>query len=184
MIKDLILKRTEEFVNNMYRETTFFFIEQVGKIIQETQNRNGKILLCGNGGSSAQASHFAAELMGRYKKKKNEYFAIALGSDGTVNSAIANDYGFENVFSYQIKNLASCGDVLLVLSSSGNSENVVRALKQAKALGVITFALLGKDGGLAKAYSDYYYLDTSQDTAVIQEHHLTLIHLICEYLER
>ena len=179
--KDLLLKRQEAFSESFFVDETVMFIEQVGTLIG---TRNKKIFICGNGGSASQASHFAAELVGRYKENRNHYCAITIGSDYSISSALSNDFGFENSYAFQLENLASEGDVLIVLSTSGNSKNVVKALEKGKMLKMTTCALLGNDGGKAKAYADLYYIDNNYDTAIIQEHHLVLIHLICEYLQK
>ncbi len=177
-----VLKDRINLNNNLsFMESLDLFALKLAKDISSMDGTR-KIFICGNGGSASQASHFAAELMVRYKKKRNSFFAIALSADGSIISAISNDYSYEDVFSMQLENMASKNDVLIALSTSGGSENVNRALKYAQQNEIITYALLGKDGGSAVAENSI--IVPSYDTAIIQEFHLTIIHMVCEYLEQ
>lgn len=182
-IAKLIEQRKLAFEENFINSATVKFIKDFSMMIASTYQKHS-ILICGNGGSASQASHFAAELIGHYKTKRNMYCPIVLTSDSTIITALSNDYNFDAVFSMQIESCGSEGDVLVVLSTSGNSNNVVNALKQAKNMGIITVALLGKSGGAAKEYADVCYIDTNQDAAIIQEHHLSLLHMVCDILEQ
>ena len=121
--------------------------------------------------------------MVRYKTKRNDYFALALTSDTSVITAISNDYNFDDVFAMQLENMADNGDILIALSTSGNSKNVNNALKKALALNMQTFALLGKTGGQAESLAHESLVVPSDDTAIIQEIHLMVMHLLCDYLE-
>lgn len=177
---EIIKRRKESFSDSFFDEETLSFIERLGN---EIRNNKRKIFICGNGGSASQASHFAAELMGRYRKKKNCYFAIPIGSDYAINTALSNDFGYENSYALQIENLAEEGDILVALSASGNSNNIIRALEKGGELKMFRCLFSGKKGGKATKFADLCYVDKSDDTAIIQEHHLILIHLICEYLE-
>ncbi len=137
----------------------------------------------GNGGRAADAQHIAAELMGRFKKERKALPAIALTVDTSALTAIGNDYGFDTVFSRQIEGLARKGDVVLGFSTSGNSENVIRAFKIANELGAVTIGLLGNEGGRAKDNVRLSIIVPSDDTARIQEVHITIGHIICEILD-
>ena len=125
-------------------------INHAGQLILATLQRNGKVLICGNGGSAAEAAHFATELVGRYAKTRRSLPAVALSSDGSLVTCIGNDFGFEQIFARQISGLHKPGDLVVVLSSSGNSANIIAALSEAKKLGLESIAFLGRGGGKAK----------------------------------
>ena len=141
------------------------------------------IFWCGNGGSAAESSHLAVELIGRFKNNRRPLPSISLNSDTSAITCIANDFGYEEIFSRQLEGLARSGDVLIVLSTSGNSENILRVLQKAKEVGATSIALLGKDGGKAKDLADVKIIINSKETARIQEIHLLLGHTICEFAE-
>lgn len=144
----------------------------------------GKIMVCGNGGSAAESQHFVAELVGRFEiAERPGYAAISLNSETSVMTAWANDFGLDHIFRRQVQALGREGDLLLCISTSGNSQNIVNALKQANEMGITTVNLLGKDGGEAKDYGDYNLLVPSHDTERIQEVHLHIIHQICWLVE-
>lgn len=143
----------------------------------------GKILLCGNGGSAADAQHFAAELVGRFEVERSGLPAIALTTDSSALTAIGNDYGFEQLFARQVEALARPGDLLVGISTSGNSPNVCKALEKAKQLGCTTLGLVGRDGGTMAAVADYALIVPAERTARIQEMHLLIIHLLCEAVD-
>lgn len=143
-----------------------------------------KILLLGNGGSAADAQHFAAELVGRFRRERRALPAIALTTDTSALTAIGNDYGFEAVFSRQVEALASPGDVVIGLSTSGNSPNVLAALRAGKELGCRTVGLLGRDGGTIAGEVELALVVSSAVTSHVQEAHITIIHLLCELVER
>ena len=144
----------------------------------------GKTLFwCGNGGSAADCQHMAAELVGRFKKDRKPLRSIALTTDSSILTCISNDYEYEDIFSRQLNALASEGDVLIVISTSGNSKNVVNALKAAQNLSVSTIALLGKDGGKCTAYSNLSIIVPSNSTARIQEVHILIGHMLCDLIE-
>lgn len=151
-------------------------------IIKALQN-NKKILICGNGGSAADSQHFAAELTGRYKRERKGLCAIALSTDTSALTAIGNDYGYEYVFSRQVEALAMQGDVVIGISTSGNSQNIINALEVANGLGCITISLSGKEGGIVKNLCDYSLIAPSDDTPRIQEIHILCIHILCELIE-
>jgi D-sedoheptulose 7-phosphate isomerase len=138
------------------------------------------IFWCGNGGSASESSHLATELIGRFKNNRNPLPSISLNSDTSVITCIANDFGYGQIYSRQLEGLAKAGDLLIVLSTSGNSENIVNVLKTARLLGVISIALLGNDGGQSVGLCDHSIVINSNETARIQEIHLLLGHTLCE----
>ncbi|AEF95810.1 D-sedoheptulose 7-phosphate isomerase [Methanotorris igneus] len=154
------------------------------EIIAEVLKNGNKILICGNGGSAADAQHFAAEIVGRFKLERKGLPAIALTTDTSILTAIGNDYGFEMIFERQVEALGKKGDVLVGISTSGNSKNVIRAVNKAKEMGIYTIGLLGKGGGKLKDIVDLALVVPSNDTARIQECHLTIYHVICEEVEK
>jgi len=142
------------------------------------------ILLCGNGGSAAQAQHFAAEVVGRYRREHKPGPAIALTVDSSALTSLGNDYGFEEVFKRQAQALMREGDLLIGLSTSGTSANVVRALAWARENGHATAALTGEEGGTVASVADFCVAVPSADTDLIQERHLVLLHILAEVAER
>lgn len=136
----------------------------------------------GNGGSAADAQHFVAELVGRYKKERRGLPAVAMTTDTSVLTAVGNDYGFERVFARQVEALVRRGDVVLGISTSGRSPNVLRALEAAKERGAVTVALTGR-GGEAGAMADCHIAVDEEETARVQEVHMTVLHVICELVE-
>jgi D-sedoheptulose 7-phosphate isomerase len=153
------------------------------KCISNALRDNKTIFWCGNGGSAAESSHLAVELIGRFKNNRRSLPSISLNSDSSAITCIANDFGYDQIFSRQLEGLGKPGDVLVVLSTSGMSENINNALKQAKLMGVTSIALLGKGGGSAAALADYSIVIDSDETARIQEMHLLLGHTFCEFAE-
>ena len=143
----------------------------------------GKVLACGNGGSAAEAQHFVTELVGRYKSNRRPLPAIWLGGDTGQMSCIANDFSPDDVFSRPLTAFASEADILLVLSTSGQSPNVVRCLERARELGIRSIALLGKGGGAAAPLATVSIVIPSTSTARIQELHLLMVHLLCDAIE-
>lgn len=158
-------------------------LEQIIDVILNALGAGHKVLICGNGGSAADAQHRAAELIGRYKTERNALPAIALTTDTSILTAIGNDYGYEYVFSKQVEGLWQQGDVLIGISTSGNSGNVMKAVESATSKGVITIWLLGKDGGKLKDMMDHVLVVPSNDTARIQECHQTIYHTVCEFID-
>lgn len=154
------------------------------KTITKALQDNKKILICGNGGSAADSQHFAAELTGRYKRERKGLRAIALSTDTSALTAIGNDYGYNHVFSRQVEALAMQGDVVIGISTSGNSQNIINALEVANKIGCITLSLSGRDGGLIKNLCDYSIVAPSDDTPRIQEIHILCIHILCELIEK
>jgi len=159
------------------------FIYTAGVIATETLESGHKILLCGNGGSAADAQHIAAELTGRYKIERKGLPAIALTTDTSALTAIGNDYGYEYVFSRQVEALANEGDMLIGISTSGNSQNVINALEKAKEIGCRTVGFSGKGGGKMSDYCDLNIVIPSDDTARIQEMHIMIGHILCQLID-
>jgi D-sedoheptulose 7-phosphate isomerase len=143
-----------------------------------------KILLAGNGGSAADAQHIAAEIIGRYKQDRPAYAAIALTTDTSALTAIANDYGFEQMFARQVEGLGQRGDVLLALSTSGRSPNILAALRAARERGLVTVGFTGQKGEAMGALCDHLLVSPSDDTPVVQQIHLTIAHGICDAIEQ
>jgi D-sedoheptulose 7-phosphate isomerase len=143
----------------------------------------GRIFVCGNGGSAADAQHFASELTGRFEKDRRGYAAIALTTDSSALTAIGNDFGFEFVFSRQLEALSRRGDLLLAISTSGNSVNVVQAVNYAHNHELHSIGLLGRDGGKIAGMVDLPLIVPVQSTARIQEAHIFILHLLCKLLE-
>lgn len=158
-------------------------LEQAAEWCIEALDRGHKVLACGNGGSASQAQHFVGELMGRYKGNRPALPAIALTADSTVLTCIGNDYRYDEVFSRQVEALGRPGDVLVAFSTSGNSPNVLTALKAARSSQLKSIAFLGSEGGAASALADCSLIVPHQDTARIQEGHLFLMHVLMEYVE-
>ena len=159
------------------------FIYTAGVIATETLEAGHKILLCGNGGSAADAQHIAAELTGRYKIERKGLPAIALTTDTSALTAIGNDYGYEHVFSRQVEALAQKGDLLIGISTSGNSRNVIYALQKAKEIGCRTVGFSGKGGGKMNDVCDLNIIIPSDDTARIQEMHIMIGHILCQLID-
>lgn len=159
-------------------------ISEAAMKIAQTLSNDGALFWCGNGGSAADCQHLAAELVGRFKKDRKALRSIALTTDSSVLTCVANDYSYEDIFSRQLEAISRDGDMLVVISTSGNSENVLRALRVAKELGVKTIALLGKDGGQARALADHVIVIPSDSTARIQEAHILIGHILCDLIEQ
>ena len=159
-------------------------IAQAFALLRDCFTRGGKLLLCGNGGSAADAQHFAAELVNRFQRERRPYAALALTTDSSVLTSIGNDYDFSQVFSKQVEALGRPGDVLLAISTSGNAANACRAAEAAKAAGLWTVALCGgKGGALAGLADEVLCVASSGVTARIQEGHAMIIHALCQLVE-
>jgi D-sedoheptulose 7-phosphate isomerase len=159
-------------------------IEATAKLIIKTVQQGNKVLVCGNGGSAADAQHIAAELVGKYERKGRPLSAIALTTDTSLLTAWSNDDSFETVFERQVEALGKKGDVLIGVSTSGNSQNIILALKKAKELGMTTVSFLGGDGGKQKGLADVELIVNSNRTSRIQECHELIYHIICNLVEQ
>jgi len=157
---------------------------QIAEVIANALRGGNKLLIAGNGGSAGDAQHIAAEIVGRYKKDRPAYAAIALTTDTSALTAIGNDYGFEQVFSRQVEGLGQRGDVLLAITTSGRSPNILAALKVARQRGLVTIGFTGAKGAAMGAACDHLLLAPSDDTPVIQQIHMAFAHGICEVIEQ
>jgi D-sedoheptulose 7-phosphate isomerase len=158
-------------------------IEHCLKLIWETLAAGKKVLICGNGGSAADAQHFAAELVGRFEYERRGFPSIALTTDSSALTAIGNDYGFQRIFARQVEALAAAGDVLIGISTSGNSPNIISAVMTARQIGCITIGMTGGQGKKLASLCDAAVLVPSERTARIQEAHITIIHAWCEMID-
>jgi D-sedoheptulose 7-phosphate isomerase len=177
------LKSHCEVMTALERELTPA-IESAVSLLVEALGAGNKVLVMGNGGSAADAQHLAAEIVGRFKLERRALPAIAFTTDTSILTAVGNDYGFDRVFSRQVEALALPGDVVIGISTSGNSPNVQIALEAAIEKGCRTVALLGKDGGSIGKLVDLPLIVPSNDTPRIQEGHITIIHIVCDLVER
>jgi D-sedoheptulose 7-phosphate isomerase len=168
----------------LVRETLNASVQSIGQLLAQSISSGSTLFWCGNGGSAADSQHLAAELVGRFKKDRRALRSVALTTDTSVLTCVANDYSFDDVFARQIEALGRPSDVLIAISTSGNSENVLRALKVAKEMGLTTIAFLGKDGGIAKGLADQVLVIPSDSTARIQEAHILIGHILCELIEQ
>jgi D-sedoheptulose 7-phosphate isomerase len=157
---------------------------KAAEVVIAALRSGNKLLIIGNGGSAADAQHIAAEIVGRYKQDRPAYAAIALTTDTSALTAIANDYGFEQVFARQVAGLGSRGDVLLALSTSGRSPNILAALRTARDRGLVTIGFTGSKGDTLGALCDHLLVAPSDDTPVIQQIHLAVAHGICDEIEQ
>jgi len=172
-----------EVISKMERELSPLIAEMVTLLV-ETFTQGGKLLVMGNGGSAADAQHFVAEIVGRFKMERRGLPAIALSTDTSILTAIGNDYGFDRIFHRQVEALAAPGDLVVGISTSGNSVNVLQALELAREKGCKTVGLLGKDGGSIKEVCDLALIVPTNDTPRVQEGHITIIHIVCDLLEK
>lgn len=172
-VKEIILKDTE----------LLKAIEDAARLMQNALKNGNKILLCGNGGSASDSLHLTAEIVGRFQKERRAFPAISLNADVASLTAIANDYGYAEIFAREAEGLLLEGDVLIGISTSGNSENIYRAIEKAKEFGGSSIGLLGRNGGKIKEIADVSIVVPSDNTARIQESHIMIGHIICEILE-
>ena len=170
--------KTIDGISNLSNE-----IDKTVNLIINALTKNKKIIIFGNGGSAADAQHIAAEFLGRYKIKRKSIPAIALTSNSSTTTAIANDYGFSDVFSRQCESLVSKDDIVIGISTSGNSENVIKGLKASKKNGGLTIGLLGNNGGKIKNIVDISLVVNATSVPRIQEAHRVIYHIICEIVE-
>ena len=159
-------------------------LRQIGEAIVAALSTGHKLLIVGNGGSAADAQHIAAEIIGRYRRDRPAYAAIALTTDTSALTAISNDYGFERVFARQVEALGQRGDVLLALSTSGHSPNVLAALRAARTCGLLTIGFTGANGRAMGADCDHLLIAPADEAAIIQQIHLAVAHGICDFVEQ
>ena len=185
-MQSIIKNEFHEHINAIKKtmESTGNLIEIAANICIESLRRGNKILIFGNGGSAADAQHIAAELVGRYKTERKGLSAIALTTDTSAITSIANDYGYLHVFDRQVEALANKGDVVIGISTGGSSANVISALKLANNLGCKTIGLSGKGGGEFNSLCDVNIIVPSEDTPRIQEMHIVIGHTICHLIDQ
>jgi len=186
-MKQLIRQRIEDSIavkkTLLLDEKLLDTIASLAKAVTSVIASGGRVLLCGNGGSASDALHIAGELTGRFQKERNAWSAIALNADVATMTAIANDYGYENVFARQVAAHIRKGDLFIGLSTSGDSENICAAARTARELGGLTAALTGKRGGRLGSMVDFSIVVPSDSTPRIQESHILIAHIICELAE-
>lgn len=186
-MNQLITKRLSESIEVKSKiiadEKTVDCIESLANCMITCYRNGGKVLLCGNGGSASDALHMAGELVGRFQVERKPLPAIVLNADVATITAISNDYGYDEVFARQVESYIKSEDLLLGISTSGNSRNVYTAVQVAKKVGAKTAALLGKKGGRIKELVDYSVVVPDDVTARIQESHIAIIHIICELID-
>ena len=158
-------------------------LETIARVMTDALRDGGQILWCGNGGSAGDSQHLAAEIVGRFRRERRGMASIALTTDTSVLTSIANDYGYEAVFARQVEALGRAGDVLVGISTSGNSHNVICALETARAQGLTTVAFTGEGGGRMAVLVDHLFAVGSRDTARVQEAHILAGHMICDWIE-
>jgi D-sedoheptulose 7-phosphate isomerase len=158
-------------------------LEAIARLMADALHRGNQILWCGNGGSAGDSQHLAAEIVGRFRRERRGMPSIALTTDTSILTAVANDYGYEAVFSRQVEALGRKGDVLVGISTSGNSHNVIAAIEAARLYGVMTVGFTGAGGGRMAGLVDFLFAVDSRDTARVQEAHILAGHMICDWLE-
>ncbi len=183
-IKNKIIQSIEVKQQLLTNKDLLLTIEKVAHKMVETFKNGGKVLLCGNGGSAADAQHISAELSGRFYKDREPLYAEALHVNTSYLTAVANDYSFDEVYSRMIKAMGQKGDLLVGLSTSGNSLNILNAIETANKLGMTTVGLTGNSGGKLKDLCSYLINIPSNDTPRIQESHILIGHILCEITEK
>ncbi len=158
-------------------------IEFMGRTMIQALHSGNKIIIAGNGGSAADAQHLAAELAGKFIHPRKGLSAVALTTNSSIITAIGNDFGFEHIFSRQLDGLAGPQDVVIGISTSGNSQNIIQMIKKAKDIGCITFGLLGNDGGATTSLCDMACIVPSHNTQHIQEAHTMIVHILCALVD-
>jgi len=158
-------------------------IENISEQMVRALNQHQTIFWCGNGGSAADCQHLAAELIGRFTRERSAISSIALTTDTSILTCVGNDYSFDDIFVRQVEGLARKGDIVVGLSTSGNSENVLRAIEKANGLGAVTIGILGKDGGVLGKACRHTLIVPSDNTARIQEMHILIGHIVCDLVE-
>lgn len=171
---EAVLGETKKLIEN---------IDQASKVIINSLSNNGCIFWCGNGGSESDSHHLAGELIGRFVGNRKPLRSIALGTGGAEGSCISNDFGFDNIFSRQLEGLGNKGDILVAISTSGNSQNILNAIEVAKNKEIQVISFLGKGGGRSLEFSDIPILIQSHTTARVQEMHILIGHILCDLIE-
>ncbi len=183
-MQNFIKKEMQNISDNFIKlQTLSATVEQAAELCINAIKSGGKIMFCGNGGSAADSQHLAAEIVGRYKKNRPAMASIALTVDTSVLTAIANDFGYDEVFARQVEGLGKTGDILFAISTSGNSPNVIKAVQKASDMGIKTIAMTGSSGGKLKDMADILINVPSNETNHIQEMHIAVGHIICGIIE-
>jgi len=178
-----IVNQKKDIINSLEKIDYFDCVEKAGDLMVDALKSNHKILLAGNGGSAADAQHFAGEIVGRFLMDREALPAISLCTDPTIVTSISNDYGYDDLFSREISGLGNMGDVFVAISTSGNSINCIKAIKKAHEKDMAVIGLLGKSGGKMKDMCDISLVVPSDSTPRIQEIHTFTIHLLCKIIE-
>lgn len=181
IIKNALLEHKKAI--DLVQENLLDEIVLVASVIKSALENGNKIFFCGNGGSAADSQHLAAEFVGRFQTERNSLPAISLTTDTSILTSIGNDYGFEHIFARQIEGLGKQGDVLVGISTSGKSKNVLLAMEEAKKIGLTTISFTGNDGGYLKDVCDYCLNVSHEKTARVQEAHIFMGHILCELLD-
>ncbi len=179
-----ILKEHKQAFDHSFTSEQIGVLEKITREILKTLKAGHKLMICGNGGSAADSQHIAAEFIGRFKLERRALPAIALTTDTSALTALANDYSFDCIFSRQIEGLGLKGDLLIAISTSGNSKNILAAAAKARGMGIAVVAFTGADGGNLKAEADLCFAAHSKKTPHIQEMHITALHAISEVAEK
>jgi D-sedoheptulose 7-phosphate isomerase len=182
-IKQILRDAITAKAHLLYDEALIDRIARAASWMTQCLRRKGKILVCGNGGSAADSQHLAAEIVGRFQKERKGWPAVALTTDTSILTSLANDYAFDIVFARQVEALATSKDILLAISTSGQAKNVLAAVKAAKKIGAKTIGLTGKNGGGLAKTADLALVMPGETTARIQELHVCVIHILCELIE-
>ncbi len=180
---ETIAQAHQDTFQKTFTAAQFEVLSKISHEIIGALRAGNKILLCGNGGSASDAQHIAAEFVGRFVMERISLPAIALTADTASLTAIGNDFGFDRIFSRQVEGLGKRGDILIVLSTSGRSPNILEAISQAKQQGIRVIGFTGKDGGIMKDAADICFIAKSNKTTHIQEMHITALHAVCEVVE-
>lgn len=178
-----IIRQNQEATEKSFTPPQLKRLEEIADVLARALRSGRKILLCGNGGSAADSQHIAAEFIGRFKRERRSLPALALTTDTSVLTAVGNDYAYEQIFSRQVEGLGEKGDVLIALSTSGNSKNVLEAVKAAKVKGLTTVGFTGAKGGTLKEVADHCFQAQSSETPHIQEVHITALHALSDVVE-
>ncbi len=181
-IREILLENIQ--VKEELIRTSISQIKNIVDLMIDALSKNGKVILFGNGGSASDSQHIAAEFVGRFKKDRTAMAAIALTTNTSILTSLANDYGYEVIFARQIEALGKKNDIVIGISTSGKAKNVTLGIKQAKKMGIKTIALTGGDGGELAKLADVSLMVPSTVTARIQEAHITIGHIICELIEQ
>lgn len=179
-----VIEEKKKLLDDIQTTGYLDIVEKAAEAMTESVKAGNKIILAGNGGSAADAQHFAGEIVGRFMMERKALGAVSLCVDPSVMTCIGNDYGYDSVFERQLEGIGRTGDIFVAISTSGNSENLIRAVELAKKMDIKTVGFLGKDGGKLKEMCDFSLVVPSNSTPRIQEIHTFTVHVLCEYIEK